>query len=74
MSPGGTPFHGLPARVVVANYPYFTKLAPPGVTEQRVYALHSECQRLRMMSMLANSEDSLDEVIYRQRSLFTEQK
>jgi len=39
MSPDDPPFHGLPARVVVAIYAYFTKLAPPGVTELRAYAL-----------------------------------
>lgn len=39
MSPNDPPFHGLPARVVVANYAYFTKPAPPGVTALRACAI-----------------------------------
>lgn len=39
MSPGDPPSHDLPARAVVANYACFTKLAPPGVTALRAYAL-----------------------------------
>ena len=37
--PDDPPFHGLPARVVVANYAYFTKPAPPGVTALRACAI-----------------------------------
>ena len=39
MSPDDPPFHDLPARVVVANYAYFTKPAPPDVTALRAYAI-----------------------------------
>lgn len=39
MSPDDPPFYNLPARVVVTIYAYFTKLAPPGVTALRAYAL-----------------------------------
>jgi hypothetical protein len=39
MSPDDPPFHDLLARVVVANYAYFTKPAPPGVTALRAGAI-----------------------------------